>query len=176
MRGSMADPIPSPNVRPVDQGQVPALDDALKSSTRTVAEDAVPLVEEIATVDKRQIVTGHVRVQTVTDTVEEFAHADLKREAVEVTRVPIDKVVETAPEIRTEGDVTIVPVLEEVLVVEKRLVLKEELHIRRRVETEAVDVPVTLRKQRAVVERDTLEGLSVSEEAIGRETDNPVSR
>ena len=57
-------------------------------------------------------------------------------ETVEVTRVPIDKVVETAPEIRTDGDVTIVPVLEEVLVVEKRLVLKEELHIRRRVETE----------------------------------------
>jgi stress response protein YsnF len=43
------------------------------------------------------------------------------------------RIVETAPEIRTEGDVTILPVVEEVLVVEKRLVLKEELHIRRRV-------------------------------------------
>jgi stress response protein YsnF len=94
-----------------------------------------------------------VRVRTVTDSVEELAHADLLREAVEVARVPIDKVVQTAPEIRTDGDVTIVPVLEEVLVVEKRLVLKEELHIRRRVETEAVEVPMTLRKQRAVVER-----------------------
>jgi len=61
-------------------------------------------------------------------------------------------VVETAPEIRTEGDVTIVPVLEEVLVVEKRLVLKEELHIRRRIETETVEVPVILRKQRAIIE------------------------
>ena len=47
----------------------------------------------------------------------------------------------------------IVPVLEEVLVVQKQLVLKEELHIRRRVETEAVEVPVSLRKQRAIVER-----------------------
>jgi stress response protein YsnF len=94
-----------------------------------------------------------VRVRTVTDSVGELAHADLLREAVEVARVPIDKVVQTAPEIRTDGDVTIVPVLEEVLVVEKRLVLKEELHIRRRVETEAVEVPMTLRKQRAVVER-----------------------
>jgi stress response protein YsnF len=94
-----------------------------------------------------------VRVRTVTDSVGELAHADLLREAVEVARVPIDKVVQTAPEIRTDGDVTIVPVLEEVLVVEKRLLLKEELHIRRRVETEAVEVPMTLRKQRAVVER-----------------------
>jgi hypothetical protein len=45
-------------------------------------------------------------------------------------------VVETAPEIRTEGDVTIAPVVEKVFVVEKRLVLEEELHIRRRVETD----------------------------------------
>jgi hypothetical protein len=49
--------------------------------------------------------------------------------------------------------VTIVPVLEEVLFVEKRLVLKEELHIRRQATTETVEVPVTLRKQRAIVER-----------------------
>jgi stress response protein YsnF len=40
-----------------------------------------------------------------------------------------------------------------VLVVEKRLVLKEELHIRRRIEIETAEVPVTLRKQRAIVER-----------------------
>jgi stress response protein YsnF len=67
--------------------------------------------------------------------------------------VPVGCIVETAPEIRTKGDLTIVPVLEEVLLVEKRLVLKEELHIRRTIHTEVVEVPVTLRKQRAVVER-----------------------
>jgi stress response protein YsnF len=55
-------------------------------------------------------------------------------------------------------------VLEEVLVVEKRLVLKEELHIRRRVETETVEVPVTLRKQRAVVEREPQGTPSLPEE------------
>ena len=48
---------------------------------------------------------------------------------------------------------TIVPVVEEVLFVEKRLVLKEEMHIRRDVKTETVAVPVSLRKQEAVVER-----------------------
>jgi stress response protein YsnF len=93
-------------------------------------------------------------VQTVTDTIEDVAQANVQRESVEVTRVPIDRMVDIAPEVRTEGDVTIVPVVEEVLVVEKRLLLKEELHIRRRVETETVEVPVTLRKQRAVVERE----------------------
>ena len=153
----MADPIPPANVPPHDEEHFPVLDESLTSGTRTVFEEVIPLVEETATVGKRQVVTGHVRVQTVTDTVEELARADVQRETVEVTRVPIDRMVETAPEIRTEGDVTILPVVEEVLVVEKRLVLKEELHIRRRVETETVEVPVTLRKQRAVVEREAPE-------------------
>jgi stress response protein YsnF len=87
------------------------------------------------------------------DVVEEMTQASLERETVEVTRVPVDRVVDEAPAIRTENDVTIVPVLEEVLVVEKRLVLKEELHIRRQTRSEDVQVPVQLRKQRAVVER-----------------------
>jgi uncharacterized protein (TIGR02271 family) len=147
-----------------DEEQVPVLDDALTTSARTVSEEVIPLVEEIVTVGKRQVAMGRVRVQTVTDTVEELAHADVERETVEVTRVPVDRMVESAPEVRTEGDVTIVPVLEEVLVVGKRLVLKEELHIRRRVAAETVEVPVTLRKQRAIVERIAPDAYNPDEE------------
>ncbi|RYY15982.1 MAG: DUF2382 domain-containing protein, partial [Alphaproteobacteria bacterium] len=54
--------------------------------------------------------------------------------------------------------VTIIPILEEILVVEKRLVLKEEVHVRRTAAAEDVEVPVTLRKQHAVVERVDPEG------------------
>lgn len=45
---------------------------------------------------------------------------------MQVTRMPIDAEVTTPPGVRVEGDTTIVPVIEEVLVVEKRLILKEE--------------------------------------------------
>jgi hypothetical protein len=48
-----------------------------------------------------------------------------------VERIPVNRLVDTAPETRTEGDVTIIPIVEEVMVVEKRLLLKEEIHIRR---------------------------------------------
>ncbi len=116
-------------------------------------EERIPLVEEEVRIDKREVERGRVRVRTVTDEVEEMARATLDGEAVEVERVAVDRMVEVAPEIRTEGDVTIIPVVEEVLVVEKRLVLKEELHVRRRRTTEDVEVPVTVRRQRAVVER-----------------------
>jgi stress response protein YsnF len=49
--------------------------------------------------------------------------------------------------------VTIVPILEEVLVVEKRLLIKEELRITRHRTTNVTDVAVPLRKQRAEIER-----------------------
>jgi uncharacterized protein (TIGR02271 family) len=122
--------------------------------------ERVPIVEETLRVDKEAVTTGKVRVRTIVDAVEDFARATLSEEKVEVTRVPIDREVEAAPSVRTEGDVMIVPILEEVLVVEKRLVLKEEVHIRRHSVEETVEVPVTLRKQRAVVERFPAEGQS----------------
>ena len=149
----MGNPTLPPSLHPDDREPVPVLEESLRSDARTETEEVIPLVEETATVGKREVLTGRVRVQVVTDTVDEIARAEVQQGSVDVTRVPVDRVVATAPEVRTEGDVTIVPILEEVLVVEKRLVLKEELHIRRRIDAETVEVPVTLRKQRAVVER-----------------------
>lgn len=130
---------------------------------RTRDDDIIPIAEEDVRVDKRQVVTGRVRVRTVVDTLEEIARASLDGETVEVQRVPRDLIVDVAPQVRTEGDVTVVPVVEEVMVVEKRLLLKEELHIRRRRTTETVEIPVTLRKQRAVVERLPPEGEAESD-------------
>ncbi|GJD48651.1 hypothetical protein OPKNFCMD_1374 [Methylobacterium crusticola] len=59
---------------------------------------------------------------------------------------------------RMEGGATLIPVLEEILVVEKRLVLKEDLHLRRTAMGQDVEVPITLRRQHAVVERPDAAG------------------
>ena len=67
--------------------------------------------------------------------------------------MPVDREVEAAPEIRTDGDVTIIPVVEERIIVAKQLVLKEEIHIRRRRSVETVQIPVSLRRQQGVVTR-----------------------
>jgi len=122
------------------------------SDKRQPDEHVLPVMEEELRIDKRELVTGKVQVRTVVENVEKIARATLEGEQIEVTRVPIGKELQTLPEQRTEGDVLIIPVVEEILVVEKRLVLKEEIHIRRRTTREDVEVPVTLRKQRAVVE------------------------
>lgn len=115
--------------------------------------ETVPVIEEELRVEKRSVVTGRVRVRQVTDEIEQVARATLDEENFAVTRVPIGQEITSRPALRTEGDVIIVPVVEEILVVEKRLVLKEELHLRRVTTQETVEVPVTLRKQRAVIER-----------------------
>jgi uncharacterized protein (TIGR02271 family) len=115
----------------------------------------LPLLEEHATIDKRTVTTGKVRVVTHTENVEETVHAVLKGEEAEIVTVELDQTVNgPAPLIRTEDGVTIIPVLEEVLVVEKRLVLKREIRIRKRSTSEAVEFPVSLLKQRAKVERE----------------------
>jgi uncharacterized protein (TIGR02271 family) len=121
----------------------------------------IPLVEETARIEKRAVETGRVRVSTHTDMVEQVLRETLRSDAIGVTRVAVNRIIaegEVAPQVREEGGVTIIPVLEEVLVVEKRLVLKEEVHIRSTTSGEDVEVPVTLRRQRAVVERVGPEG------------------
>ena len=67
--------------------------------------------------------------------------------------MPINQFVSAASGPREEGDVLIVPVYEEQLVVEKRLVLKEELHIRRIRASEEWSEPVTLRREEVEIER-----------------------
>jgi uncharacterized protein (TIGR02271 family) len=111
------------------------------------------LVEETVSLEKQEVVTGRVRVSTATTLVDEVARATLSGEQVDVTRHRIDRDVTDVPAVRTEGDTTIIPVVEEVVVIEKRLVLVEEIHIRRIATSEDVAVPVTLRKQHAVIEQ-----------------------
>jgi len=113
----------------------------------------IALAQETVEFGKRRVVTSRVRVRTETDVIQTVATGDLDGETIEITRVPVDAFIDAAPEIRVEGDLTILPVVEEVLVVEKRLVLVEEVHIRRVPTRQAVEIPQTLRRQRAVVER-----------------------
>ena len=107
-------------------------------------------------VDVAQRVTGTVRVDVRTETVEELARASLSRTDVTVDRRDVDRMLdpgEDPPRVRTEDGVTIVPILEERLVVETRLFLKAELHIATTTLIEEVETPVTLRRQRAEVTR-----------------------
>jgi len=91
----------------------------------------IPIIQEQATVSKRVVETGRVRIGKRVREYEEIVDVPNIQEEVRVERVPINKMVDAAPDVRTEGDTTIVPVVEERYVVEKRLFVVEELHIRK---------------------------------------------
>ena len=120
-------------------------------------EIVVPLSEEQASIAKRRIVTGRVQVSRVTCEHEQLLEETLAREQVEVERTPIGKVVEVPPSVREEGDTIIIPIVEEILVVERRLLLKEEVRVRRVRSSESHRERVMLRRQEAIITRDSVE-------------------
>jgi stress response protein YsnF len=116
-------------------------------------ETVIPLFEEAVSVSRRVVPTSRVQVSRVTHSHEHLVDELLERERVEVERVTIDKPIDHMPSVREEGDCLIFPVVEEVLKIERVLVLKEEVRLRRVKGTERYQERVTLRKQEAVVNR-----------------------
>jgi uncharacterized protein (TIGR02271 family) len=113
----------------------------------------VPVIEEELRVGKRVVETGRVRVTKTVHEREEVVDEPLMREEYDVERVPIDEFVDGPVGPRHEGETLIVPVLEEVLVVEKRLVVREELRITRRRTEERETRRVKLLSEEVSVER-----------------------
>jgi stress response protein YsnF len=114
----------------------------------------VPVIEEQLQVSRREVETGRaVRLRKeVHDKPVEVRQA-LEHDVVETLRVPVGRVIAEPVGIRHEGDVTIVPVMEERLVTHTELVLVEEIHIRRRTEVREERGQVHLRRERVVIER-----------------------
>ena len=103
---------------------------ATKSTETTLV---VPVIEESLVVDKRVVDQGGYRIVKSVDVREEVVDEPLVAHTVDVERRIIGRLLPSmeVPAFRQEGNTWIVSVVEEVLVTEKRLMLKEELHIRR---------------------------------------------
>jgi uncharacterized protein (TIGR02271 family) len=114
---------------------------------------SVPVIEEELEVGKRRVEGDRVSVRTIPRERTEVVEQPLESMEVEVERIAIDREIDTAPEIRNDGDTMIIPIVEERLVVEKRLFLREEVHVHRRRVVTQFRQNVTLRSQEAVVER-----------------------
>ena|SRR5271170_917741 len=149
--------------------------DSTQTDLRTLSSGekpvVIPLLAEEFSVRKQTLETGRVRVTTVTHQHEELVDELLAREHVEVDRVAIGKPIDAMPAVRDEGGTLVVPVVEEVLVVERRLMLKEELHIRRVRSTERHQERVLLHKQEALISRLPTEVPTKVESSIS--TDGP---
>jgi len=116
---------------------------------------AIPVLEETLRVDKTIAEPGRVFIRTSVLERTEYADLELHSGEATIARVPVDRVVDAPPAIRQEGDTIIVPVVEEIMVVEKRLLLKEEIHIRRQQVVQHIRQPVRLRSEEVSLERQS---------------------
>lgn len=120
----------------------------------TAAEEVLKLAEEQVTLSKQEVVDGRVTITRFTSEHDETINALLNKEKVEVEHVTKAQRVESMPDIREENGVLIVPIVEEEIEIVRKLVLKEELHIRKVQETVPFQEVVTRRKQQVKVERN----------------------
>ena len=123
-----------------------------REAPEEIISAVVPVLAEELEVQKRRVETGTVRLTKVVHEREVQVDEPLWREEVEVTRVPMQRVVEGPTPVREDNGTTILAVVEEVLVVEKRWMLREEIHIcQQRSETHQPQ-QITLRSEDIQVE------------------------
>ena len=118
----------------------------------------LPVIDERLVIEKQTRITGRVRISKAVHEREELVDQPLLRQTVQVERVPINRVVEGEVPVRYDGGTMIISVLEEVLVVEKRLMLKEELHVTQHQEEIHQPQRLLLRTEEITVERTAADG------------------
>ena len=126
----------------------------LTDAVRDARGLVIPVVEERLEVARERVETGRVRISKSVESREVVVDDPLKRETVRVEHVPINQVVTgEVPQVREEGDVTVIPILEERIVTRTELVLVEEVRIHRDHSDYHDPQRVTLRKEVVAVER-----------------------
>lgn len=109
-------------------------------------EQVIPLIKEELNISKKleseklffhkEVVTEDVRIPV-----------ELLREDITVEHIPKNIEVEEIPRIQISDDLTIIPVFEEVAVVVKKLILVEEIHIRKNKSSEVQVIQDSVRKE-----------------------------
>jgi uncharacterized protein (TIGR02271 family) len=127
----------------------------------------LPVVEERLDVGRRTVVTGTVRIERRVERREVLVDEPLRRESVGIERVPLGRVLadDEHPAPRHDGDTLVVPVVEEELVVVRRRVLREELRVRRTIETHRAPQRVEVFAERVTVRRFDAAGRPVPDDA-----------
>jgi len=116
-------------------------------------EIIVPVVAEQLHVDAVPVLKGGVRVVKRVVEQEYLIDQELRRDHVEVKRVKVNRVVDGPQQAVQSGNTTIIPIVEEVLRIERQWVVTEEIHLTRTEETGVHQEKIVLNREEATVER-----------------------
>ena len=111
----------------------------------------VPILEERVRIERRVVELSSATLKIETHEHAETVSGELLSEAYIVERRPVGRFVDVSPEVRTEGESTVYPVVEEVLV--KRLLLREEIRVTPKRTLTPFHETVALRRQKASLDR-----------------------
>lgn len=116
-------------------------------------ETVLPVAAEHLRVEKRattRTVRVHKRVRVEQSPIEET----VTDEGVEVQRVPVDRIVDAPPSPYRDGDTWVWPVVEEILVVQRRYRVREEVRVTPTKTSRSVSTTVERRFEEVEVERE----------------------
>lgn len=131
------------------------------SATESLEEEQIiQVIAEELNVETERVARGVVRVHKRVETREEIVNTVITEEKVSVERIPLNKLVQEdeTPKVRKENGVLIIPVIEEVLVLEKRLMVREEVRISRHRTKQNIPQKVVLRREVIDIERSDPDG------------------
>lgn len=140
--------------------ELTAMGSGMRAESGSRDEIRVPVLEERLTVGTRPTELGEVVLHKTVELFEQVARQPILREDVIVERVEMHQELDAPVEPHMDGDWFVVPIMEEVLVVQKRLVLKEEVRIKKRQVTEEYEVREQLRREHLDVEDATMYGMA----------------
>jgi uncharacterized protein (TIGR02271 family) len=118
----------------------------------------VPIHEERLRVTVEPVDLGELRIHRTVEHVPQTVTQSVERDELEIERVPLDRLLDQPVEPYRDGEWLVVPVMEEVLVVTRQLVLTEEVRIRTKRVAEEQEVYEVLRREHVSIEDATVHG------------------
>lgn len=113
---------------------------------------------EDAQIDVYDVELGRVVVEKTIERVPIRQDIALGTDNVEIRRVPVGEEYDVRPESRQDGEILIVPVVEEVLVLTRRYRLVEEIHVITRRDRHIEQVEVELQREVVTVREELNDG------------------
>lgn len=142
-------------MNPVENASDGLTDGWVRPTTELITSEIIriPRIEEQVAISTQTLETGRVTLTKTVHETQETVTVPLLQEQYIVERATINQYVVEPPAPRQEGDTIIYPVLKEILVIQKRLLLVEEVRVTRQQTQIQETQTVQLRREDITVER-----------------------
>ncbi|WP_299824654.1 YsnF/AvaK domain-containing protein [uncultured Pontibacter sp.] len=116
-------------------------------------DEVIPIIKEEVRVDVQSVEKSRVKISKEVHEDDLTIDVPTVHDEVDVQRVPKNISIDALPKVRHEGDTMIIPVVKEEVVVQKQLILVEEIRVTKKRVEEHHPQHIKLRKEEVKVDR-----------------------